>query len=268
MEEMTGLLAQYGLALVFANVLLTQLGLPVPAIPTLIVAGMLAQQNQLSAAAVLAVAIAASLLGDLPWFIAGRAFGHRVLNALCRVAIEPDSCVKQTENIFERWGAPSLMFAKFVPGFAIVAPPIAGALRLATAPFFAYSAIGAALWAGVALAVGMIFHEQVEWVLRWLEEMGKGALLVIGLAVGFYVAVKWVERALLIRFLRSVRISVDELHELVEREEKPVILDARSAAARRLDPRRIPGALAVDINEPERVLPQVAPGQEIVIYCT
>lgn len=90
----------------------------------------------------------------------------------------------------------------------------------------------------------------------------------IGLAVGFYVAVKWVERALLIRFLRSVRISVDELRELFERGEKPVILDARSAAARRLDPRRIPGALPVDISGPERVLPQVAPGQEIVIYCT
>lgn len=102
MDEMTGLLAQYGLALVFANVLLTQLGVPVPAIPTLIVAGALAQQGQLSAASTLAVAVAASLLGDLPWFIAGRAYGYRVLNALCRIAIEPDTCVKQTENTFER----------------------------------------------------------------------------------------------------------------------------------------------------------------------
>ena len=268
MQEMTDLLSQYGLALVFANVLLTQLGVPVPAIPTLIVAGALAQQGQVSAAGALAVAVAASLLGDLPWFMAGRRYGYRVLKTLCRMAIEPDTCVKQTENIFERWGARSLMFAKFVPGFAIVAPPIAGALRLATAPFFAYSAIGAALWAGIALAAGMIFHTQVDWVVDRLVNMGSGAAIAIGLVLGVYIAIKWVERALLIRFLRSVRISVDELHELLEREEKPVILDARSATARKLDPRRIPGALAVDINAPESVLPQVAPGQEIVVYCT
>ena len=109
MQEMTDLLSQYGLALVFANVLLTQLGVPVPAIPMLIVAGALVQGGQLSLALVLGVAIAASLLGDALWFAAGRLHGHRVLKTLCRISIEPDSCVKQTENIFERWGAVSLL---------------------------------------------------------------------------------------------------------------------------------------------------------------
>jgi len=268
LEEMTGLLAQYGLALVFANVLLTQLGAPVPAIPMLIIAGALAQSGQLSAAGVLAVAVAASLAGDLPWFVAGRAYGHRVLGALCRIAIEPDTCVKQTENTFGRWGAPSLMFAKFVPGFATVAPPIAGALRIGFTSFLAYSAVGAALWAGVALAAGMIFHAQVDQMLDWLGDMGSGAAAALGLALGFYIAIKWVERALFIRFLRGVRISVDELHEVMQHGSPPVILDARSSAARKLDPRRIPGAIAVDINAPERALPPVAPDREIVVYCT
>jgi membrane protein DedA with SNARE-associated domain len=268
MEQMTGLLAQYGLALVFANVFLTQVGVPVPAIPTLIVAGALVQQGQLSAALVLGTAVAGSLLGDVPWFIAGRVLGYRVLNTLCRIAVEPDSCVKQTENIFERWGAPSLVFAKFVPGFSIVAPPIAGALQLATVPFFAYSAIGAAVWAGVAIAAGMIFHAQVDSVLQWLADMGLQAAVVIGLAVFLYVAIKWIERWLLVRWLRMVRISVDELHELMHREQLPVILDARSAAARRLDPRRIPGAIPVDIGAPERALPAAAPDREIIVYCT
>jgi len=194
MEQLTGLLAQYGLALVFANVLLTQLGAPVPAIPTLIVAGALAQDGQLSAAAALVVAVAASLAGDLPWFAAGRAYGHRVLGALCRIAIEPDSCVKQTEDRFGRWGASSLMFAKFVPGFATVAPPIAGALRLGLTPFLAYSAVGAALWAGAALAAGMIFHAQVDWLLDWIESMGSGAAVALGLALGFYITGHPLER--------------------------------------------------------------------------
>jgi membrane protein DedA with SNARE-associated domain len=268
MEEMTGLLAQYGLALVFVNVLLTQLGAPVPAIPTLVVAGALVQQGGLPAGAVLAVAVAASLLGDLPWFIGGRAYGSRAINLLCKASIEPDVCVRQTESIFERWGAPSLIFAKFVPGFSIVAPPIAGAMRLAVLPFFLFSAIGAALWAGVAVAIGMVFHAQVDWLLKWLAEMGSRAALVIVTAVALYIAFRLVERWLLIRWLRMARISAGDLHELIQRAEQPVVLDARSAIARRIDPRRVPGARAVDLDDLERHLDGIPPDREVVIYCT
>ncbi len=268
MEEMTGLLAQYGLALVFVNVFLTQVGVPVPAIPTLIVAGALVQQGALSLPLVLATAVGASLLGDIPWFVAGRTLGSRAIAALCRVAIEPDTCVKQTETIFERWGAPSLVFAKFIPGFSIVAPPIAGAMRLAVLPFFVFSAIGAAVWAGVAVAAGMMFHAQVDWMIKWLAEMGARAALVIGSGVVLFIAFRWIERRLLIRWLRMARISVDELHEQLQRTDKPVVLDARSATARKLDPRRVPGARAVDLGDLERHLAGIATEREVVVYCT
>lgn len=268
MEEMTGLLAQYGLALVFVNVLIHQAGIPVPAVPLLIVTGTLVQQGQLSLALLLGVVVLASLLADIPWFYAGRRYGYPVLNALCRVAIEPDTCVKQTENIFERWGAPSLLVAKFIPGFSIVAPPLAGTMRLAFAPFVAYSAAGAALWAGIAIGAGMLFHAEVNRALAWLDETGPGVLIAIAAVILFYVVFKWVERWLFIRVLRMARISTAELHGLLQGGEKPVILDARSATARKFDPRRIPGAIAVDINVPERALPPVAPDRDIVVYCT
>lgn len=268
MIELTALLAQHGLLVVFANVLLTQAGVPVPAIPLLVVAGALVQEGQLSLAAVMAVAVIAALLGDLPWYAAGRMAGHRILRLLCRVAIEPDSCVMQTENTFERWGAPSLVVAKFVPGFATVAPPIAGAMRLELAPFMFYSALGAALWAGAAVAAGMVFHAQVDRLLAWLAGMGFGAALVMGLIVGFYVAFKWLDRYLFIRLMRMVRITADELHDMMRRGLKLVILDVRSHAARKLDPRRIPGAIAVDIAAPERNLADVLPDGEVVVYCT
>jgi len=267
-SEMTGLLAQHGLALVFANVFLTQAGVPLPAIPMLVVAGAFIQEGQMSAAGVLTVTVAASLLGDTLWFAAGRRHGHRVLRTLCRVAIEPDSCVKQTESIFERWGAPSLLVAKYIPGFATVAPPLAGAMRLGFVAFALYSAIGALLWAGAPVLVGMAFHAEVEWVLAWLESMGAGALILIAVVVGAYIGIKVLERFLLIRFLRMVRISVDELHELLQREAKPVVLDARSTAARKLDPRHIPGAIAVDMAAPQASLSAVAPDRDIVVYCT
>jgi membrane protein DedA with SNARE-associated domain len=267
MEEMTGLLAQYGLVIVFANVLITQLGAPLPAIPTMIIAGALARQGHWPVALVLAVAVAASLIGDLPWFYAGRRYGHRVLNALCRISMEPESCVRQTENIFDRWGPPSLMFAKFVPGFATVAPPIAGAFKLRLAAFLGYSAIGALLWSGAAVGLGMVFHAQIEEALKLVGEMGGWALLGIGAIAGAYIAIKWLERWFLVRLLRMVRITVDELDDQMRSDAAPVILDARSLAARKLDPRRIPGALMIDTANPvlhDGVLPE----RDVVVYCT
>lgn len=268
MEDMTHLLAQYGLLVVFANVFLTQLGLPLPAVPTMVVAGALAYESQLGLAPLLTVVVAGSLAGDIPWFVAGRSYGYRVLKTLCRIAIEPDSCVKRTENIFERWGPPSLLVAKFIPGFATVAPPLAGAMRLGFAPFAAYSAVGALLWAGVSIALGLVFHNEVEWVLVRLYDMGLAALGLIAAVVASYMGVKSLERYLLIRLLRMVRVSVEELHELLRGEPKPIVLDARSAGARKLDPRRIPGAIAVDLAAPEVHLAAVGPDQDVVIYCS
>ncbi len=268
MQDISVLLAQYGLLLVFANVLLAQLGVPLPAVPMLVVAGALVAQGELAWAPLIAVTIAASLLGDTPWYIAGRRYGYRVLRTLCRIAIEPDSCVKQTENIFERWGAQSLMMAKFIPGFSTVAPPLAGAMKLGVARFMLYSAVSALLWAGVALAAGAFFHAEVEWALGWLGDMGGGALLVIAGAIVFYVAVKAVERYFLIRFLRMVRMSVEELHQLITQGAQPVILDARSSFSRRQDPRHIPGSIPVDIVAPEAHLGAVPPDRDVVVYCS
>ncbi|HSN38739.1 MAG TPA: VTT domain-containing protein [Burkholderiales bacterium] len=268
MTEITDLLARYGLALVFVNVFLAQIGMPLPAVPLLVVAGAFVAQGQLALAPLIAVTIAASLLGDTPWYVAGRRFGYRILHTLCRVAIEPDSCVKQTENIFERWGVPSLMVAKFIPGFSTVAPPLAGTMKLGFGRFLFFSAVSALLWAGVSIMAGAFFKVEVEWVLGRLDDMGSGALLVIAAVILFYAGIKAVERYLLIRFLRMVRISVEELHDLVAAGAQPVILDARSAMARRQDPRHIPGAIAVDIAAPEAHLGAVPPDREVVVYCS
>jgi membrane protein DedA with SNARE-associated domain len=268
MQEMMNLLSQHGLAIVFANVLLTQAGAPVPAVPMLIVAGAFVAQGQLALAPLLAVTVLASLLGDTPWYLAGRRYGYRILRTLCRVALEPDSCVKQTENIFERWGPPSLMAAKYIPGFATVAPPLAGTMKLAAPWFVLYSAVAALLWAGLPIAIGAVFQAEVERALAWLEGMGTGALIVIAGAGALYVIVKLVERYLLIRFLRMVRITVDELRTVLTNGAPPLILDVRSASARRLDPRHIPGAIPVDMAVPEAHLGAVLPDRDVVVYCS
>lgn len=268
MDHMISLLAQYGLLLVFLNVLLAQAGLPLPALPMLIVAGAWVRDGQLSLTLVLLAAVAGSLIGDLPWYAAGRVAGYRVLRVLCRLSIEPDSCVQQTETRFERWGAPSLLVAKFVPGFSTVAPPVAGAMRLALPAFLGYSAAGALLWAGVAVALGMVFHTQVDGLIQWLTDMGKLAFAVLAAAVAFYIAAKFVERWLFIRVLRMARITVHELKSLKQSAAPVVILDVRSSTARKMDPRHIPGAVAVNITEAEHHVGEVSPEQPIVVYCS
>ncbi|HUP94515.1 MAG TPA: VTT domain-containing protein [Burkholderiales bacterium] len=268
MEELRQLLAQHGLTLVFLNVLLAQLGLPIPAMPMLVVAGALVAEGTLHVVPLAIVVVVASLLGDVPWYLAGKRYGYRVLRTLCRISIEPDSCVKQTENIFTRWGPPSLVLAKYIPGFATMAPPLAGTMRLDFAPFIAYSAAAAVLWAAAPATAGFFFSREVEWLLERISAMGTGALIVLALVIAAYIAVKLVERHLLIRFLRMVRISVDDLRHMIDSGAHPVILDVRSPLARDAEPRRIAGAVTVGADELEAFAGRIAPDRDVVIYCS
>lgn len=268
MPELNSLLAQHGLLIVFVNVLLTQLGLPVPAVPMLVVAGAFAAQGEFGLGALLLVAASATLLGHLPWYFAGRRYGLRVLRTLCRITIEPDSCVRQTENLFERWGASSLVISKFIPGFSMVAPPLSGAMRLGLGSFLLFSAVGALLWVAAPVLLGVVFHSEVERALAWFAGLGAGALRLLAVLLIVYVAVKAVQRFLFLRMLRAARMSVSELRELLNGELPPVVIDVRPAAVRGLDPRRIPGAIAVNLEDAAAVLPGLPPDRDVVVYCS
>jgi len=268
LDALTSLLAQHGLTLVFANVLVAQLGLPLPALPMLVVAGTLVSDGTLRIESLALVVMVASLLGDTPWYYAGRRYGYRVLRTLCRISMEPDSCVKQTENIFARWGPPSLLLAKHIPGFSTVAPPLAGTMGVAYPRFLLYSAAAALLLAAAPVAAGYFFRNEVQSVLDWLESMGTGALAIIAAIVLGYALTKAIQRYLLIRFLHMVRISDTELRALIDSGRTPIILDVRSSLAREAEPRTIPGALPVDLDSVESMLERVLPDAEVVVYCS
>ena len=267
-EQLTALITQYGLVLVFVNVFLVQAGAPVPAVPTLLVAGALAAGGGLSLTMIILISVAASLLGDVIWYAAGRVYGLRVLQLLCRISISPDSCVRQTESRFTRWGAASLILAKFIPGYATVAPPLAGALHVKLAPFLGYSAISAGLWSGAAVGAGMLFYRQIDWALEKLGQMGVYALILLGSALALFIAVKWWERRRFFKALRMARISVDDLYQLMEQGQQPVVVDVRSASAREIDPRRVPGSIAVDMANLDAHVAELPPDRDIIVYCT
>ncbi len=268
MPSLAEAVTRYGLPLIFANVLAEQLGLPIPAIPTLIVAGALAVERDLSVARVLLVALVACLIADSIWFLAGRRHGFRIWKTLCRVSLSPDSCVRQTSASFERWGMPSLLVAKFVPGFSTVAPPLAGATGARMLSFLFYDAGGSLLWAGAGVAGGMVFHRAIDRALEFLESTGSWALVLLATALALFIAYKWWQRRRFYRTLRMARISVDELYRAIQSGEDPLIIDVRTGGARAADPRRIPGALAMQLSELDQRLAQLPANREIVLYCT
>src|ERR1700677_1856053 len=165
-------LGQYGLTIVVLNVLLDQLGLPLPAVPALIVAGAVASRGQISLWALFAGSMSACLIADCGWYLVGEKYGISVLKTLCKISLEPDSCVSQTQSRFERWGINSLVIAKFIPGLAIIAPPLAGALRIGWPRFILLSTAGAMLWVGCGLAAGMLFKAQIAALLIHLDRIG------------------------------------------------------------------------------------------------
>ena len=269
MQELAQLIGHYGLALVFLNVLVEQIGLPVPAVPTLVVAGALAAAGELSAAAVFGVAVLACFIGDGLWFAGGRIYGRRVMSLLCRISLSPDSCVRQSEYHFERWGRAALVVSKFIPGLSTVTPPLAGAMRMGWPSFVLLNGIGIALWATLPIAAGMLFHDQLERLLARLEGYGTLALALIGALLAAYVAFKWWERRRFYRALRLARITVEELRSLIERGKQPVVVDVRSPVARKADARFIPGALTIDAAaDIDARLRQLPKDRDIVFYCT
>lgn len=258
----------YRVVAIVVNVLAEQLGLPVPAVPTLIIAGALAAQGQISPTALFFGALLACLLADTAWYVAGRVYGNGVMRLLCRISLTPDSCVSQTQARFERWGSNALVMAKFVPGLAIIAPPLAGATRMRWLRFAAYSTLGSAAWIGIALLSGMLFRRQIEQLLPRLAELGIGAALMIGAALALYIIYKWWERARFYSMLRMARISVSDLSKLIDEGAAPLIVDVRSSTAIGLEPRRIPGALHVPLLEVEQHVRELPRDREIVSYCT
>jgi membrane protein DedA with SNARE-associated domain/rhodanese-related sulfurtransferase len=267
-QQLILIVAQYGLLIVSLNVFVNQLGVPVPAYPTLIIAGMFAARGGLGLLPLLVLAVGACLAADCVWFWLGGRYGIRVMRTLCRISLEPDSCVSQTQTRFETWGVRALLIAKFVPGLSIIAPPLAGAMRIGWLRFLALSTGGAALWAGSGLAAGALFAPQINALLGYLDRVGRiaGAALVGLLAL--YLLYKVVDRARFLSQLRMARISVSELYDLMQAGAAPIIIDTRSMTARGLEPRAIPTAIHVPLKDVARRVRDLPADRDIIVYCS
>ena len=269
MDATLGSLLTYGYVVLFVCVLAEQVGLPIPAVPVLLGVGALAGGGRMNVLMALGVAVAASLPVDLAWYELGRRRGSRVLGVLCRVSLEPDSCVRRTENLFMRQGRRTLLIAKFLPGLSTVAPPLAGVVGIARGQFILLDSAGALIWSGAWLGVGFLFKDAIELVAVEAARLGKWILVVIGAALACYVVAKYIQRQRFLRSLRVARITPEELkRRLDERDGSLAVIDTRSSLDVNAAPYMIPGARWIAAEEIDRRRQEIPTDREIVLYCS
>lgn len=262
MEALIHVIETYGLWVVFISVLLDQGGLPTPSYAPMIVTAALATDAGQPLWPILLVGSIAALVADVAWFAGGRRYGAQLLRLMCRISVSPDSCVGTTRRIYEKFGAPSLMLAKYIPGFAAVATTLAGQSGTRWSRFLVFDFLGAVLWVSGAVILGAVFHEAVEALLTTLEGLGHIALLLLLLAIVLFVAYKWWQRHRFLREIRMTRISSDQLRAELQAMPGMMLIDVRSAESR-AHSGWIPGSINVrDVAELK-----VDPENAIVVYC-
>jgi len=268
MNGTTQFLINNGLPLVFAAVFVEQLGLPLPALPWLLAAGALSAGGKFSLPLGLGATVIACLLADAIWFYLGRFRGNQVLALLCRISLEPDSCVRRTQNVFTKYGLRGVLVAKFLPGMSTIAPPLAGMSGISAGRFLFVDGVGSLLYGGCVLGFGYFFSHQIDQIGAAIGRIGGSALsLIIVLAV-LYVAYKYWQRQRLLHELRMARITVDELRQKLEAGEAPLIFDLRSSAAVAQDPTLIQGAIHLSMEEIEQRVSEFPRDRDIVVYCS
>jgi membrane protein DedA with SNARE-associated domain/rhodanese-related sulfurtransferase len=264
----THFLLLYGYLLLFAWVLVEQFGIPLPAAPVLLAAGALSAEHELSFPLALASGLAAALLADSVWFLVGRRYGRHMLRILCKLSLEPTTCVRRTQDSFGRRRGVMLIFAKFVPGLATLAPPVAGENGMSFAGFLFFDGIGSALWVGALLAAGRFLGVLLNRDTSLLDWAGRfsGALLVLGI-VGFFVA-RIVRRRVILRELAAARIEPEDLKKQLDAGEPVYIVDLRHPLELLPDPFTLPGAVHFSPDALASRHNEIPRDRDIVLFCT
>jgi membrane protein DedA with SNARE-associated domain len=261
-------LLRHGYAVLLAWVFLEQIGLPVPTMPLLLAAGALAGAGRLNFFSVWFLCVIASVCADSIWYQLGRSKGIRILQLLCRISLEPDSCVRRTEGVYSRQGSRSLLFAKFLPGLGALAPPLAGIFRMKPHRFLFFDTLGAFLWAGSYLALGFVFSGEIEVIAGHASVLGGWLLVILLGGLAGYILWKFIARRRFLSELRVSRITVDELKERIDAGEDLTIVDLRHSLDFEADPETIPGAFRMDASEIPEKNERLPRDREIILFCT
>jgi membrane protein DedA with SNARE-associated domain/rhodanese-related sulfurtransferase len=267
MNEVSAFVSHYGEILLFIVVFAEQIGLPLPAVPILLAAGALAGAGKINLTGAIVLSVIACLAGDLIWYELGRRRGRRALNLLCRISLEPDSCVRRTENFFTRHGVGSLVLAKFIPGLSTLAPALAGLFRISMQRFLLYNGLGAVLWTLAFIIPGYLLSDQIERLAGAAERLGLWLASFFGAGIAVYLAYKFLHRQRLLRELRIARITAEELKQMMDNGHELLVVDLRGALDHEADPYTIRGALRMTAEELEQRHHEIPRHQDVILFC-
>jgi membrane protein DedA with SNARE-associated domain len=267
MHEIIQNLIRHGYILLFVWMFSERLGIPIPATLPLIAAGVLAEMEYMQFAYALAIAFAAVMLADFAWFFLSRIRGLEVLSFLCRISLEPDACVRKTQNLFAKHGPASLLFTKFIPGLSNLAVPLVGIVRLELRTFILFDSIGSLFWVGFFIGAGYLFSREIQLERIVLPDWGRASVLtVVLLFVALYIVWKYLRRRRLLKELFSNRMTPEELKRKIDAGDEIAIIDVRHPLEFEADLHVIPGALYFPLENLER-FSAVPVEREIVTYC-
>lgn len=268
MHELMDFLVANGYLVLFLWVLGEQAGLPIPSAPLLLAAGALIGLHKLDAVAVVLLSTVAAVAADLLWFRLGRRRGAKVLNFLCKVSLEPDSCVRQTQSKISKNGPRSLLLAKFIPGFSTAAPPMAGAVGMSLARFLLFDLLGSLLWVGAFVLLGFAFSHQLELLAAYSARLGMWLLVLLLAVLAAFLFRKYGQRRRFVKDLAVARISAEELKARLQAGEPMAVVDLRHPLDWLADPRTLPGALRMKPDEIEQRHQEIPRDREVILYCT
>jgi membrane protein DedA with SNARE-associated domain len=268
MHSTLDFLLRHGYVVLLGWVFAEQIGLPVPSLPLLLTAGALAGSGRLNFFFALFLSVLAAVTADSIWYTLGRFKGIKVLQLLCKISLEPDSCVRRTEGVFSKQGARSLLLAKFLPGLGTVAPPLAGIFHMRTRRFLLFDGCGSLIWAGSLLGLGYVFSGQIDKLIDHALQLGSSLVIVVVAILVSYIGYKFIARQRFLRELRIGRITVEELKKKIDDGEDLVIVDLRHSLDFEADPETIPGAFRMDANELQEKNDRLPRDREVILYCT
>ena len=268
MTEVLQFLIDYGYIVLFLWVALDQAALPIPSVPLLVAAGALAGIGELSLGIVFAVTLVASVPINQFWFWLGRLRGSRVLHLLCILSLEPDYCVRNTENLFRRLGSTSVLVAKFVPGLQLLAPPMSGLTGMPLQQFFWLNLIGSILWASAFILPGYFFHAALEEIVRNIADAGSIAGIFLGSVVLLYFGVKLVKRHLFVRTLKMRKVDPVELFERLQEGGDVHILDLRHEYDLKAIPHLLPNSSRLAMESVAENLSSIPRDKDIILCCS
>lgn len=270
MNDLLSMMARHGYALTFALLFAEAIGLPFPAAIALVAAGAAAASHTLSGPGVLLAAMVALIIGDTAQFWLGRYSGWALLGFLCRLSMNPETCILRSAESFYKRGKVTLLIAKFIPGINTMAAPLAGSMKMRFGQFLCLDLAGALLYSATYLLVGYLSRDFLAATLSGFHAAGRAMEVIVIAALAVYAIYRAAQFRRYKKYRIMPRVQVQELAARLASEgaNRVQIVDVRSHGYYDIGAERIAGSIRIEPNNLEEEIKSLPKDKDIYLYCT